>query len=133
MNRLGLFLAAGALLAGCGASEDRWLTPIATATSATPGETAVIATLFTPTTTCEPIASPGVQIVQEARLGTLTVMGGERLIDETGQTCSGIAQPTTVVLYEPRTTEPGFDTVVFRELRPGTRADRQHTVEIRVR
>lgn len=133
MKNAALLTALGLLVAGCGGSEDRWLTPIATATSAVPGQMTALATLNTPSDGCDPLPSPGVEVIQDGQLGTVLVQSGERLIDPTGEVCPEVLEPTTVVLYEATASAPGFDTVIFRELRPGTRADREHTVEIRVR
>lgn len=133
MRKAALVVGLAGLVAGCGTSENRWLTPIATAASAINGQVTTIATLTTPADGCEPLPAPDVQILQEGQLGVLMIQPGERLIDETGETCEGILQPTTVVLYEPMADQPGFDTVSFLEMRPGTRADREHTIEIRVR
>jgi hypothetical protein len=95
---------------------------------------APILTLAAAPAGCEARPAPTVSVVQAPALGAIFVEEGERPIDATGAACPEDAlQPITTVFYEAAAAGPAVDTVVLRETGEGVLAERDHTIEIRIR
>jgi hypothetical protein len=134
--RLALVAIAAALLAGCGGDPDPWSATASYATTAQPGVPTLLRSHgnFRPTEeACDIEPAPQIEIIQDGRLGAITVSPQSEPIVLPETPCDGESAETTAVFYEAPADAAGFDTVIYRELSPGAAPDVTYTATVRLR
>jgi hypothetical protein len=126
-------LAAVGLLSACAGSPDPWRSEASFAAAAQPGVSTLIRTHAAIGPDCAIGEPPAVEIVQQGRLGTLSVGPATETIVAPDLDCDGDAAPATGLFYEAPAGAAGVDVVVYRELRAPAAPDVVHTGNIRVR